>query len=62
MVLRERRDGDRVMELKNEREVEATREKLRSLEARYQAVQQDPGGDAHIQELTLRLLKRMINR
>jgi hypothetical protein len=50
------------MELKDEREAEVTREKLRSLEARYQAVKQDPGEDAHIQELTLRSLKRMINQ
>jgi hypothetical protein len=50
------------MELKDEREVEVTREKLRSLEARYQSVSQDPGDDAHIQELTLRSLKRLINQ
>ena len=50
------------MELKDEREVEVTREKLRSLEARYQVVSQDAGGDAHHQELTLRSLKRMINQ
>jgi len=50
------------MELKDERELEVTREKLRSLEARYQAVSQDPGDDVHIQELTLRSLKRMINQ
>jgi hypothetical protein len=50
------------MELKDEREVEVTREKLRSLEARYQAVRQDPGADAHIQELTLKSLKRLINQ
>jgi len=50
------------MDLKDEREVEVTREKLRSLEARYQAVSQDPGENAHIQELTLRSLKRMINQ
>ncbi len=50
------------MELNDEREVEVTREKLRSLEARYQAVSQDPGDDAHTQELTLRSLKRMINQ
>jgi uncharacterized small protein (DUF1192 family) len=50
------------MELKDEREVEVTLEKLRSLEARYQAVGQDPGDDAHTQELTLRSLKRMINQ
>jgi hypothetical protein len=50
------------MELKDEREAEVTREKLRSLEARYQSVSQDPADDAHIQELTLRSLKRMINQ
>ena len=50
------------MELKDEREAEVTREKLRSLEARYQSVSQDPGDDAHIQEPTLRSLKRMINQ
>jgi hypothetical protein len=49
------------MELRDEREVEVTREKLRSLEARYRAVSQDPGDDAHVQELTLRALRRMIN-
>jgi hypothetical protein len=50
------------MELKDEREVEVTREKLRSLEARYQSVSQHPGDDAHIQDLTLRSLKRLINQ
>src|SRR5262245_30707829 len=55
-------DRGRIMELKDEREVDVTREKLLSLEARYQAVSQDPGADAHIQELTLRLLKGLINR
>jgi hypothetical protein len=50
------------MELKDERELEVTREKLRSLEARYQTVSQDSGDDAHIQELTLRSLKRMVNQ
>ena len=50
------------MELKDEREVEVTREKLQSLEARYQAVKQDPGEADHIQQLTLRSLKRMINQ
>ena len=50
------------MELKDEREVEVTREKLRSLETRYQAASQDPGDDAHTQELTLRSLKRLINQ
>jgi hypothetical protein len=50
------------MELNDEREVEVTREKLRSLEARYQVVGQAPGEDAHVQELTLRSLRRMINQ
>lgn len=50
------------MELKDEREAEVTREKLRSLEARYRSVSQAPGDDAHIQELTLRSLKRMIDQ
>jgi hypothetical protein len=50
------------MELKDEVELEATREKLRSLEARYQSVSQDAGADTHIQELTLRSLTRMINQ
>jgi len=50
------------MELKDEREVEVTREKLRSLEARYLAVSQNPESDAHIQDLTLRSLRRLINQ
>jgi hypothetical protein len=50
------------MELKDEHEVEVTREKLRSLEMRYEAVSLDPGDDAHRQELTLRSLKRLINQ
>jgi hypothetical protein len=50
------------MDLKDEREVEVTREKLGSLEARYEEVKKDPKGDVHIQELTLRSLKRMINQ
>ena len=50
------------MELKDDLEVTVTREKLRSLEARYEAVRQDPASDAHVQELTLRSLKRMINQ
>jgi len=50
------------MELKDEREVAVTREKLGSLEVRYQAVSQNPGDDTHIQELTLRSLRRLINQ
>ena len=50
------------MELKDDLELEVTREKLHSLQARYEAVRRDPAGDAHLQELTLRSLKRMINQ
>ena len=50
------------MELMDEREVEITREKLQSLKARYRAISQDMGEDAHVQELTLRSLKRMMNQ
>ena len=50
------------MDLKDEREVEVTREKLRSLEIGYQAVDEDSENDAHIQELTLRSLRSMINQ
>ena len=52
----------KIMELKDEREVEVTRDKLRSLEARYRNIQDEPGEDAHVQELTLQSLKRMINQ
>jgi hypothetical protein len=51
-----------IMELNDEREVEVTREKLRSLKAPYQAASQDPGADVHIQGLTLRSLKRLLNQ
>ena len=50
------------MELKDDLEVTVTREKLQSLEARYEAVRQDTASNAHVQELTLRSLKRMINQ
>ena len=50
------------MDLKDEREVEVTREKLRLLESRYDALRRESATDAHIRELTLRSLKRMINQ
>ena len=50
------------MDLKDDLELEVTREKLHSLEARYEKVRQDSAGDAHVQELTLRSLRRMINQ
>ncbi len=39
-----------------------TRAKLRSLEARYDAVSQNPQDDVQIQELTLQSLRRLINQ
>jgi len=50
------------MNLRNEHEVAVTREKLRSLEARYDSIRQAPAADAHVRELTLRSLMRMINQ
>jgi hypothetical protein len=50
------------MELMDERELDVTREKLRALEARYHVVSQDPEESVHVQQLTLRSLKRMINQ
>lgn len=48
--------------LKDERQVQNTRAKLRILEERYQAVRRDPAGNTHVQELTLRSLKRLIHQ
>ena len=50
------------MELKDERQVQNTREKLRILEERVEAVRRDAAGNTHVQELTLRSLKRLINQ
>jgi len=50
------------MELRDERQVQNTREKLRILEERCEAVRRDPAGNAHVQDLTLRSLKRLINQ
>ena len=50
------------MNLQSERELEVTREKLRLLEECYEQERREPDGDAHVQELTLRSLKRMINQ
>ncbi len=54
--------ASRLRPSRNEREVEVTRAKLRSLEARYDAVSQNPQDDAQIQELTLQSLRRLINQ
>ena len=50
------------MMLKSLQEVTATREKLRLLQQRYDVIRQESREDAHVRELTLRSLKRLINQ
>ena len=50
------------MELKDEYEVEVTRSKLKLLEERFEASRREPAENAHLQELSLRSLKWMINQ
>ena len=50
------------MSLKNDIELANTREKLARLEARYEQRHKETGGDAHVRELTLGSLKKMINQ
>ena len=50
------------MSLQSHRELEATREKLRLLEERYEATKREQGGDEHVRELSMRSLKRLINQ
>jgi hypothetical protein len=50
------------MSLRSEREVVNTRVKLARLEARYEALRRQTGGDAHVRELTMESLKRLINQ
>ncbi len=50
------------MSLQSHRQLEATREKLRLLEERYEANMREPGGDEHVRELSMRSLKRLINQ
>lgn len=50
------------MSLQSQRELEATREKLRLLEERYEASKRERGGDEHVQELSTRSLKQRINQ
>ncbi len=49
-------------ELKNQIELENTREKLRALEQQYAAAQVRPSVNQHIRQLTLRSLKKLINQ
>jgi hypothetical protein len=48
--------------LQSQRELEATREKLRLLEKQYDADKGQQEGDAHIRELSMRSLKRLITQ
>jgi DNA-binding transcriptional regulator YbjK len=50
------------MNLQSRRELEATREKLRLLEERYEAHKREPAGDEHVRELSMRSLKQLINQ
>jgi hypothetical protein len=50
------------MNLNNNRELDATREKLRLLEERHEAAKREKGGDEHIRELSMQSLKRLINQ
>lgn len=50
------------MTLKNDIELANTRDKLRELEARYQARLREIPANPHVQELTLQSLKRVINQ
>jgi predicted nucleic acid-binding Zn-ribbon protein len=50
------------MNLKNERELEVTRQKLRRLEDQYRAIQSDQSGNAYHRELELHTFKRLINQ
>ena len=50
------------MKLESQRELDATREKLSTLQQRYDTIRQQPGDDEHVKELTLRSLKRLINQ
>jgi hypothetical protein len=50
------------MNITNRRELETTREKLAWLEKEYDSVKLQPKDNPHVQELTLRALKAMINQ
>jgi hypothetical protein len=50
------------MEITDERQVQNTREKLRLLEERYDAVKRDVADTTPARDWTLRSLKRLINQ
>ena len=50
------------MTLQSQRELDATRNKLRMLEEHYEADRQEQGGDEHVREVSMRSIKRLINQ
>ena len=50
------------MTLKNAIELANTRAKLGRLEAKYEELRRETGGDEHVHELTMQSLKRYINQ
>ena len=50
------------MILQSQRELEATRKKLRFLEERYEANEREEGGDQHVREISMRSLKGLMNQ
>ena len=50
------------MDLKNDLELEVTRDKLRMLESHYEVSRLDTTDDPHVRELSLRSIKRMIHQ
>ena len=50
------------MTLKSEIELANTRAKLDRLEARFEKLRSETGGDEHVRELTMQSLKRYINQ
>lgn len=49
------------MNIENPRQLDNARRKLVELEQLYEKKRQEPAVDAHVQELTLRSLKKRIN-
>jgi hypothetical protein len=50
------------MELKDDREVEVTRQKLQMLEQHYEERRRQSSDNPRLRELSLRSIKRMINQ
>jgi hypothetical protein len=49
-------------ELKNQTQLDTTREKLRMLQQQYANAQERPSDNPHTRQLTLRSLKKLINQ